>query len=117
MRTKVEILERARERISSSDAWCRGGLAYDRIGMLVGSLSEEAVRWCALGAMEREGVGNAEGLVDAMLLLQDAAQELGYGGVWICNDNGGHGRVMEMFDRALTEVKRDGDRECVTVEV
>jgi len=47
----VEILRTAKDKISSPEHWSQGGYAVDSEGRSVTPDSQEAVSWCALGAI------------------------------------------------------------------
>ena len=54
--TAKELLEKARGRLKKPNAWTQGALARDERGEPVEPDSEDAVKWCAHGALDCEAI-------------------------------------------------------------
>jgi hypothetical protein len=48
-----EVLEQAMELIASPDSWCILSLAEDPLGRTTNANDPSAMKWCALGALQR----------------------------------------------------------------
>lgn len=101
------VLEGAHRLLTKYENWARGAFAYNQYGIDVSPLDETAERWCSSGALEKLGEGHPNQKFKARCALEDAAIDMGYNSIEKCNDHGGYWKAMEMFDRALTEMKRD----------
>jgi hypothetical protein len=84
-----QILEEAHAIVKDPKRWTQGALAEDSDGDLVSALSPEAVRFCALGAIQRAAGNEGSASQKVQNLLHDACDRAGLG---ICadlvNDNG-----------------------------
>lgn len=112
----IEILEKARNIIKDRGRWTVGSYARSLHGESVASLSQEAYSFCAMGAVRRArlvGISLDDSAVsdisNADKVLRKKAVERGYMGISELNDEGDHDRVLDMFDRAITELKHNGD--------
>jgi len=93
----IDLIRQARNRIADKKHWTTGALARDAYGHRVGPKSDEAVCWCALGALRR-GAKEASDVSRACVLL-------GHSSAWLSeiNDRLGHQAVLDMFDKAINE--------------
>ncbi len=103
-----EILIAARAKIQDRARWTQQAFARDENGDYVTSLSEHAVCWCALGAIDAV---SANCSIEARTAADNAvcigARAVGAGGnVAAVNDFLGHSAVMDMFDIAIKEVDK-----------
>jgi hypothetical protein len=53
LRLIVVAVMKAHELLSSSEAWCQGSPAEDLQGIKIQALDPRAVKWCALGAVQK----------------------------------------------------------------
>ena len=126
--TEQELLEGARDLIRDNDRWVTevyaagtredGSLDTDILG-------ENAVSWCAIGALHKiagitpfdafygdQDVDNVGVLKQARGRITNIAIAMGYhSGAAGVNDYGGHAKVMEMYDYAITELKNADNRD------
>lgn len=100
----------ARLRISDIDNWCRGSLAYNGDDVSVRPESEQAVRWCSLGAL----LHAANGFEDKPKCYQRAVGFItnvarNKYGLFVAdvNDNMEHDDVLQMFDEAIALASGD----------
>lgn len=112
--TPRQILEKARKILSNRKRWTRLEFARDESGSAVSIFSDEAVQFCAVGALHKaEGREHNPDLFGESIQLKEArrllfAQTSGeYGSITEINDRGGYDKVIEVFDRTLTELKQD----------
>lgn len=99
--TATEVLEASRDKIAKPEDWCRGNFAIDNDGNKTGECGDEAVAWCARGALynvldrpTRYGDPTSE-------LLDAASWALFREGLVYVNDNRSHRDVMRVYDRAI----------------
>jgi hypothetical protein len=90
---QVELL-RAKELISDPKRWTTGAYARNTSGVYTSPVNDNAVCFCALGAMDAVESGSR-----AFNALYEAAYQ--HGGITHINDVSGHHSVMAMFDRAV----------------
>ena len=109
-----KLIEGARSIIRDKSKWTRAAYARNDCGFVADILAEDAVTFCALGALYKTaqvdpGIRNEmySEVYSAGDCLQTMARKMGYIGVGKLNDSGGHPKVMELFDRALTELKNE----------
>jgi len=112
----TQLLIRSRQRIVAQSRWTRGAYARDASGNACNVQDQDAVCWCAAGALEYESGRNSPTWIEdgqgkkktnplyhkAHALLEEAA-----GGVSITaiNDGSGHARVLQMYNRAIVLAK------------
>lgn len=95
------LLQAARRRIADPARWTHGVQARDADGCGVDPLDDDAVAWCAAGALRREAAEE-----DAHLFnLRGAAYQRLYAvtgrSVEDVNDAQGHATVLALFDAAI----------------
>ena len=101
-----QILILARTLISNRCCWTHGAFARDWGGQPVPALDEDAMSWCALGAVYKIADGDLRAFGAALNALESSSRAL-YG-VPICavNDSPSalaHAAVLRAFDRAIDE--------------
>ena len=106
----VEALKAAKEIIATPEKWCREYYAMDATGACISALSEEAVCFCALGALQRVCIVDLDKCNDYGALYADTASVLyraiknsikKFCDVASFNDTATHADVIAMFDRAI----------------
>ena len=112
---KLRVLEEARNLISDPDNWTRNVYAKTAEGISIAVHNKRAARFCAIGAVARVLRINQEKIFDEpseMLAIRralyDSARKLGFPGIAHLNDAADHSKVLEMYDGAITEEKRNG---------
>lgn len=97
-----EILHGARELIADPAYFCQRVLARDKHGIEVDLDSDDACRWCAVGAI-RKFCRDEETVTAAKQLLRDACLTLfGTLHATIINDGeDGHARILAAFALAI----------------
>ena len=111
--TAQQIIEKARKLISDPDSFTTDFFARDPHGIAVSVSDEDATQFCTVGALHRVSgvsVDKSKGdypfdLIQARAIMRDQARRMGYVTVINLNDRGGHDKVMDLFDRTLTEMK------------
>jgi hypothetical protein len=108
----AQILAAARALIATPESWTTGTTARDADGRNLGdderaALDEDAVRWCAGGAIMR-AAGDTRTWEPAQRALErviDPQRAGPFIGVW--NDMTGrtHGEVLAAFDRAIQQAE------------
>ncbi len=109
-------LRRARARIENPDAWLRKYLACRSDGEPTDPDSENAVCWCARGALEAEGcyvLAEGEDLAELgdapeqepWWWLHMEANRSGYSSIESFNDSQSHAEVLRLFDRAIARAE------------
>lgn len=101
MNTTLEILRRARERLSDPARWTQGAYARDADGFTTAMYDDDAVCWCLVGAISKETnilnlpwYGDGEKAVN---FLSKQVSTL----VSEFNDTHTHGEVLALLDRAI----------------
>lgn len=97
MNTK-EVLQAAYDLIGDKRRWCQGELARDCNGNGVLPTSQEAVVWCAMGALLKIG-----GCRRAEVLLANACFDSHNTNDVCVNDNLGYAAIRRMFRKAIKE--------------
>jgi hypothetical protein len=100
----VALLGKARALIDDPRAWCRGTLARNGAGYSVSPIAENAVAWCAIGAIEHFDDYHARTRDAANSWLDRAASLLdGTEDSWHYNDASGrkHAEIMQLYDQAI----------------
>lgn len=97
MNTK-EVLQAAYDLIGDKRRWCQGELARDCSGNGVLPTSQEAVAWCAMGALLKVGRSKkAEVLLGLACINRYDTND-------VCvNDNFGYAAIRRMFRKAIKE--------------
>lgn len=95
----VEILKAARELIAKPERWTRGSGARDASGQDVDASSDDAVCWCAIGAIVRV----SENPVPAEMLLRRVLPDGGF--ISAFNDSHDHAEVLALFDAAIASAR------------
>ena len=99
MNTVVEVLRAARNLIKKPECWTQGASARDARGRSVQVGSKGAVRFCALGAIDRVcRPPKIELNAAAHTGLRKGAPDVP---VSIFNDSSDHDEVLVLFDRAI----------------
>ena len=123
----VEVLTQALEIISDPERWTQHAFAKAPNGANVSYLNDEAVRFCATGAIFKLVNWTGYGFVPAVMWLDKAAMQLFLGtgtppgGAVYVNDFLGHAAVVRMFERAIelaqveSAVQPEPEEELVTV--
>ena len=94
----VRVLRKARALIEDKKRWTRGEYARDRWSHHVDPDDVRAVRWCALGALDRQ---IAAGSRVHMHLYMTALELYRSESVSEINDDMGHKYVLKLYDRAI----------------
>lgn len=119
--TPRDLLVEARTLIARPEAWTQGAAARDAEGEPVGVEHEDAVSWCATGALDCAMYRHADSL-DVPPPLQRARERAGtiltdtvraltlghYTEATTYNDRTNHGCIVHAFDIAIA----DADRRC-----
>ena len=96
--TFIEVLRAARELIRNEGSWCQGSDASDINGDWAHPSSDEAIVWCAFGAL-RSTAGS--GMYSAVQLLMSVLSDDGTCTITAYNDSHTHKEVLAKFDEAI----------------
>lgn len=101
----IDLLKRARERISAPERWTKGGYAKDAKGFSVAPDAPEAVCWCASGAVKAESPDGDE-LYDIRGALSLHISGI-TNGIPRFNDapSTTHADILALFDRTIAELE------------
>ena len=92
---KLEVLRGAREIIADESRWCIGTSAVDKYGDPVEAQSQEAERFCAIGALARVGDDDVVIKICASIGLREGHT------LWFINDNRGREAAIAALDREI----------------
>ncbi len=116
--TPLDVLRGVRDLIADQPRWTPHASAVNAQGLRVSPYSEDAVRWCVLGAAERiryqlhgRDIGGTEYLAveEACSLLRTAAKRRGWRHVADANDVGGHAVTLEVLDDAIASAMAEAE--------
>jgi len=93
-------LKRVRARIAKG--WCRGSSAKDSLGFEVSAFNDQAVQFCLLGAIYREG---ASPVIPVLAELINAKRGCPFLAEF--NDTTNKQAVLELLDEAITKCSGD----------
>jgi hypothetical protein len=101
-----QIIERALEIISDETKWTRGAMARNAFGHSCSAWDQEAVRFCAVGAIYRAAFDIlGESLDNIIIEITEtcvlAANGLEHSSIPSVNDHEGRDAVQAMFRKAL----------------
>jgi hypothetical protein len=103
----------ARALITDRFRWTSGALARDSYGRVVSPLDDDAVSWCALGAVYRTVGGDLEAFTRVVDTLDEACRALYGTSIRAVNDSPSpfaHCAVLSAFDAAVDEAARASAR-------
>jgi hypothetical protein len=100
----LETLKKARDLISDPAKWTQGNLASDVYGDEIDPQSDDAICFCAIGAIERF-TGTTEN-TEADLCLSVTCEKLSGLPVFAFNDSHTHPEVVALFDAAIAELEQ-----------
>lgn len=101
----LETLTKARELIADPDHWTKGVLARDDLDITTSTTSENACKWCSVGAVDAVCGDDYDAYYDAVGKLNFQAVKRGYDFVAELNDSTNHATVLEMFDDAIKDAQ------------
>ena len=101
----LEILQAARELISVPERWTQGCLARNRAGKECSFRSNDSVRWCSIGALNKISTLN---IVSHALVFLSKAVSVKTNKFSTWNDTHTHAEVLQAFDRAI-ELAKEGE--------
>ena len=93
MRAPETIIRAALKRISNPERWCARNAARNARNEPVPPHSPEAVRWCAMGALQAESTTHEEYRRAKLMFGEESLIRV--------NDKEGHQAVLDLFDAAL----------------
>jgi len=101
-------LARARDRISTPDRWTKGWFSRDKFGSFVYPFSDDAVRFCAIGAIQNAvgpvGTEGRQQVINTVFgAIYDALEKIDpdCAGLAEYNDTHNHEQVLALFDAAI----------------
>lgn len=118
----LDLLTRTRALISDPSCWTAGVFARNAAGTATGAGSDDAVRFCAIGALTRTLLDSHEPLVRHASVyyaaargeLSKAQRRLGhFAGLAQANDSVGHTFVLRVYDDAIAALQN----QCIPADV
>jgi len=105
----LEVLKSARELLSDSKRWTRGWYARDKYGHRKMWNSDNAVRYCSMGAVHKVA-GNRH--PNAIMYLNRIINPLHPDDIIVVgyNDNHTHKDILEMFDKAIDLCEKENKK-------
>jgi hypothetical protein len=100
--TPLETLKAARALITDPAKWTQGAQARDKRGQPFSTHNDNAVCWCALGAIEKVADPYSEEAYEAAKKLRSISPN---GTVSDFNDTHTHVEVLALFDAAIAELE------------
>lgn len=114
MSAVVEVLKRARERISDPSRWTQAAMARTRGGNLALSDCFDAVCWCAVGAVHKEcsPINFVTEYDSALRSLAETVRDWRWArdpffGVTNFNDTHTHAEVLALFDATIARLESE----------
>lgn len=101
----VEILEKARELISVESRWTQGSYAKDGNGEGTFPWGEDAVCFCALGAIKKAGDFRNDCSEPALFLGRVLRDRTGFVSIDEYNDSHSHADILSLFDHAIAAAR------------
>ncbi|HVI40738.1 MAG TPA: hypothetical protein VM577_08760 [Anaerovoracaceae bacterium] len=103
----LEILKKAKEKISDPANWCREMIAQKADGTAAYNKDPEACKWCAAGAIwsSHEDSGLTRDAFQFMTKMIPELQETKLQSIFEVNDVLGHEAVMNLFDLAISKLE------------
>lgn len=105
----LNVLIAARARISDRSEWCKGAEARNAQGASVDPRSPAAVRWCATGALAREGEYDPAFPAAVAAIAWAIADFLPAGRVFVSayndDDRTTHEDILALYDRAIARAR------------
>jgi len=101
----LDNIKKARDLISDESRWCRGACAKDKSGRERDPWSDEAAKWCMIGAVYRYKGGYPmwNTTLECTMLANTAAFRKRE--VAVINDKDGHAAVLKAVDSAIRELE------------
>ena len=100
--TPLETLKAARQLITDPAKWTQGSSARTSNGVPISTFADDAVCWCALGAIGRSNIVDE---VSNYRAHQAMLKQLGGSVVSVFNDTHTHAEVLGLFDAAIAELE------------
>ena len=108
----LALLTAARATVADPARWCAWPDALDPNGLTCEGRASCAVRWGALGALDRVAAAvdaARHSIGEATAQLNGAARTVSKGGLataYVLNENGGHAATVDMFHHALDAIPK-----------
>lgn len=103
----VQILKEARALIADEKNWTQDSFARNSAGETTEPADDEAVCYCAIGALAKVARLSPECNLPAENLVEEEALMLGWINVPEFNDNHTHAEVLALFDRAIARAESE----------
>lgn len=105
--TKKEWLIKAKELIKDPKKWCKYYYGANKNGNGCTARSSQAVKWCAMGAVTKVKEEPTLKVVEELIVsIQKVVEKMGYLSIYGLNNDGGHDKVMEMFDILISRHRK-----------
>jgi hypothetical protein len=101
MLTQASILREAKSLIQDPGCWTKYWMGVNRLGEGVPAKSAYAVKFCALGALDRVNGYHMSDANSPFWRLNAAAEEMGYSDPAELNNKTDHETTLKMYDRAI----------------
>lgn len=120
IKSTKQLIEEARELIKNPDNWCQEAFSRDKTGKPVSSWKEEAIKFCAIGALYRvspyatdkdlfskidpDSLKQKDNHNNTFDVLQKTSKRLFGQLVQNINDTTGHADIMKIYDETIKEL-------------
>ena len=95
----LDDLRAARALIARPEHWCQGSFGRNADGLAVPANSVDAVRWCLMGALAKDGLPPRSAVTLALVAALPPGQNPASLSTY--NDQVTHEEVLALFDRAI----------------
>lgn len=107
-RDVLNLIRRAKSRISDHHRWTREAEARDSNGQEIDADSKSAARWCALGSLDRESTGDDVTFKTAVRTCDKEAENVcGHRDLTIVNDEHGRKAVIKLFNKVIYKLSSE----------
>ena len=108
-RDVLNLIRRAKNRISDHHRWTRETEARDSNGQEIDADSKSAARWCALGSLDRESTGDDVTFKTAVRTCDKEAKNMygQYSDLTIVNDDHGRKAVIKLFNKVIYKLRSE----------
>lgn len=117
----LEILKRAKDRLSKKSNWCQYALATNPHGTVVPEINPDAVRWCLLGALDIARIDFGLNRDDICVPLLKIAPEIFpttdkkfLTSLQTINDELGYDAVIEFLEKCIEKLENNNEHTAST---
>lgn len=107
IKTTLDVLKAARKLLANKKRWCKGEFALAKGGRVVEAYllpSRAACRFCAIGAIWQQGVGNS----DTWSAVEELEKSIRVADAFSWNDapRRTHAQILKAFDKTIARLEK-----------